>query len=136
LLIAGTLIVIEDFTQDLEVDVGTEKRNTFALLSLAHEIAVATAILNVENWETEEEELEVHKFVLGGSKPTAKAAKDDDSSSKPPAAGADDDDDDVVWVDDSTSAATKKRGRSDGTSSRSPKKSKPSTDDVIVVIDD
>jgi hypothetical protein len=133
--VAGTLIVIEDFTQDLEVDVGTKTRNTLALLCLAHEIAVATAILNVEKWETEEDESEVHKFVLGGSKPTAKAAKEDDSS-KPPPAGAEDDDDDVLWVDDSTNAATKKRGRSEGTSSRSPKKSKPSTDDEIVVIDD
>jgi hypothetical protein len=98
-----------------------------------------SAILNVEQWDTEEDESEVHKFVLGGTKPTAKVvATEQGDSSKQPATGTteEEDDDDVVLVDDGTGATTKKRGRSEGTSKQPAKKSKPSVDDEIVVIDD
>jgi hypothetical protein len=98
-----------------------------------------SAILNVEQWDTEEDESEVHKFVLG-TKPTPKtvASEQEDSSNQPPTGVTedDDDDDDVVLVDDGPGAATKKRGRSEGTSKQPAKKSKPSVDDEIVVIDD
>ena len=90
----GVVVTVEDFSQDLEVEI---------------------AITHVENWpqdNVEDEEVpDAHKFVVGGTKPkpSSQAAPapvaNGDTKLAPAAAKDDDDDDSVIEVVDGASGA-------------------------------
>ena len=132
----GTVIAIEDFTQDLTVQV---------------------VVTHVDHWPVTEEEPvpDALKFVVGGaaggipkpipadskSGPVAAAAATASGDTKPTATTNTDDDDDVEIVSDPNDAPTRNRGSKraaeemNGISPRA-KKSKPDSVEVIEIDDD
>jgi ubiquitin-like 1-activating enzyme E1 B len=122
----GTILRVEDFSQDLEVDV---------------------CITHQEVWEKEEGETDedAEKYVIGGEKPKAVAAVAAGDEDKKSAAVNDADDDDIEVLDiddvdeeeDSKPAASGKRKSENGEENGEPaaKKAKTDEDDGIIVLD-
>lgn len=121
----GSVVVVEDFSQDLEVQV---------------------TVMNVEKWETEEDEAEELKFVVGGNKPIAKVEKPSPENQTSAGAkvatpkSAQGDDDDIVEIMDVDDGDNGKLKRSsEGTDEERPSKKAKSTEeaaDEVVMIDD
>jgi ubiquitin-like 1-activating enzyme E1 B len=126
-VVSGTIVVIEDFTQDLTVDVGKRHESWSCLLLTAIEV-----ILDVEKWDTDEDDADVQKFVLRGTRPTAKLVDPSENEDSSKQSSRDAGVDEVVLVSDSAQAAKRKRGRSEGTPSAA-KKMKPNVDDIVVI---
>jgi len=125
----GTVIAIEDFTQDLTVEV---------------------VVTHVENWPVTEEEqvADDHKFVVGGTKPKPVAdskpeavSATSNGDSKPAATKDHNDDDDIIEIvsgpsaDAPTSNGDAKRSAEDANGVSPPsKKAKPDVE--VIEIDD
>jgi ubiquitin-like 1-activating enzyme E1 B len=120
-IVHGTVIRVEDFSQDLEVD-----------LCVTHK----------EEWRVEEgEDGTEEKYIVGGEKPAAKIA----SAAGATDGAADDDDDEVLEVfeagDDESkpvAAATNGKRKSDGETEGEGAAKKAKTveeDDAVIVID-
>lgn len=95
--------------------------------------------MHVDKWENEEDEEEVHKFVLGGAKPVAKKAIEsgiDDAKATSYGISVDDSDDVVMIVEGESSSSSKKRRRSEASGSdQRAKKKKPAAEDEIILIE-
>eukprot|EP00985_Skeletonema_marinoi_P003732 scaffold1616_cov173-Skeletonema_marinoi.AAC.4 len=132
----GSVIRIEDYSQDLEVDVNVSHKDVWMMKAD-----------DDSGKEKVDDREEIDKFEIGGKKPVAAATAADssdgakDNAAQDPAAEEDDDDDIEIIVDDDTPAKDTAAASSNG-KKRKPdteedgnkaKKAKVDTDEVIEI---
>ncbi len=132
----GSVIRIEDYSQDLEVDVNVSHKDKWMMKAD-----------DDKGTEKVDDREEIDKFEIGGKKPVAAATAADssdgakDNTAQDPAAAEDDDDDDIeIIVEDdtekeTTTASSNEKKRKSGTedNGNKAKKAKVDTDDVIEI---
>eukprot|EP00984_Skeletonema_dohrnii_P017409 scaffold7912_cov104-Skeletonema_dohrnii-CCMP3373.AAC.1 len=132
----GSVIRIEDYSQDLEVDVNVSHKDVWMMKAD-----------DDSGKEKVDDREEIDKFEIGGKKPVAAATAADssdgakDNAAQDPAAEEDDDDDIEIIVDDDTpakdTAAVSSNGKKRKTDmeedGNKAKKAKVDTDDVIEI---
>lgn len=131
----GSVIRIEDYSQDLEVDVNVSHKDKWMMKADDDKGA-----------EKVDDREEIDKFEIGGKKPVAAATAADssdgakDNIAQDPAAADDDDDDIEIIIEDDTekdtaAASSNGKKRKSGTEDdgNKAKKAKVDTDDVIEI---